>query len=95
MGCFGLTEGAGPSALTTVGGCGGTKVLGESCGWVIHVLVACDVRGWWRLGVLHVPLVGSVVHKLIPSTPPGTTSLVVVVVVVVVAGQTIWPISSN
>ena len=32
VGCFGLTEGAGPSARTTVGGCGGTTVLGERCG---------------------------------------------------------------
>ena len=52
VGCFGLTEGAGPSARTTVSGGGGTTVLGESCGWVPLVLVDCDVRGWWRLGVL-------------------------------------------
>ena len=66
--CFGFTEGAGPSH-TTVGGCGGTTVLGESYGWVQLVLVECDVRGWCRLGVLCVPLVGSVDHKWIPSTP--------------------------
>ena len=39
VGCFCLTEGAGPSARTTVEGCGGTTVLGESCGWVPLVLV--------------------------------------------------------
>ena len=71
MGCFGLTEGAGPSR-TTVGDCGGTTVLGGSCGWVTLVFVDCDVRGWWRLGVLCVHLVGSVGHKWIP----GTTLLV-------------------
>ena len=76
MGCFGLTECAGPSAHTAVGGCGGTTVLGESCDWVPLVLVDCDVRGWWKVGVLCVPLVGSVGHKWIPSTPPGTTPLV-------------------
>ena len=31
MGCFGLTEGVGPSARTTVGGCEITTVLGEGC----------------------------------------------------------------
>ena len=69
MGCFGLTEVAGPSARTTVGDCGGTTVLGESCGFVPLVLVDCDVWGWWRLRVLCVPLVGSVGQKWIPSTP--------------------------
>ena len=34
------------------------------------VLVDCDVRGWWRLGVLCVSLVGSVGHKWIPGTTP-------------------------
>ena len=69
VGCFGLTEGAGPSR-TPGGDCGGTTVLGRSCGWVPIVLVDCDVRGWWRLGVLCVPLVGSVGHKWIPGTTP-------------------------
>ena len=76
VGCFGLTEGTGPSARTTVGGCGSTAVLGERCGWAPLVVGDCDVRGWWRLGVLCVPLVGSVGRKWIPSTPPGTTPLV-------------------
>ena len=69
VGCFGLTEGAGPSAHTIVSGCGSTTVLGEGCFWVPHVVVDCDLHGWWRLGVLCVPLVGSVGHKWIPSTP--------------------------
>ena len=71
MGCFALTEGegAGPSARTTVDGCGSTTVLGEGCGFVPLEVGDCDVWGWWRLGVLCVPLVGIVGHKWIPSTP--------------------------
>ena len=76
MCCFGLTEGAGPSTPTTVGGCRSTTVLGEGCGWVPLMVGDCDVRGWWRLGVLCVPLVGRVGHKWIPNTTPGTTPLV-------------------
>ena len=75
VGSFDLTESAGP-ACTTVGGCGCTTVQGEGCGWVPLVVGDCDVRGWWRLGVLCVPLVGSVGHNWIPSTSPGTTPLV-------------------
>ena len=76
LGCFALTEGAGPSARTTVGGCWSTTVLGEGCGWVQLVLVDCDLLGWWRLVVFCVPVVGSVGHKWIPSADPGTTPLV-------------------
>ena len=32
VGCFGLTEGVGPSDRTTVGGCEITTVLCEGCG---------------------------------------------------------------
>ena len=46
VGWFGLTEGAGPSARTTVSACRGTTVLGESCGWVRGHLCLLTVMSW-------------------------------------------------
>ena len=37
---------AGPSARTTVGGCGSTTVLGEVCGFIPFEAGDCDVWGW-------------------------------------------------
>ena len=55
VGCFGLTEGAGPVALATIGGCVSTKILGEGYGFIPLMVGACGVLGWWRSGVLCVP----------------------------------------
>ena len=69
VGCFGLTEGAGPVAAATLGGDVGTTVLSEGCGLVLLMIGECGVQGWWRLWVLCVPWVGSVGHTWTPNTP--------------------------
>ena len=51
----------------------GTTVLGEGCGLVSFIYGECGVLGWWKLGVLFVPRIGSVGHKWTPIPPKHKT----------------------
>ena len=55
VGCFDLTDGAGPVAPGTMCGCVSTTVMGEGCGCIPLMVGECGVLGWSRPRVLCVP----------------------------------------
>ena len=75
VGCFGLTDGAGPVALANICDCVSTTVLHEGCCSIPLMVYQCCVLDWSRPRVLCVPRVLSVGRKWIPNTTPGKTPL--------------------